>query len=134
MNMSTCGFVLVYAQAHVCLFVSVLCSVCAPFQCVVHQEAASRCFVPLCLTLACTEPLSGQNLCLEQATPVFPLLLLLLHILPTTSLQETLLLLPSFLPLSLLPPVTAVWAFIAPLPPSSFYLSTRMKDSVKEYV
>lgn len=42
-----------------CLFLilSVLCNVCAPLQCVVHQEVTGQCFVPLCLTLECTEPL-----------------------------------------------------------------------------
>lgn len=43
---------------------------------------------------------------------------------------------PPFLPPSLPPHphFTAVWAFITPLPPSSFYLSVRMKESVREYV
>lgn len=41
--------------------------------------------------------------------------------------------LPSSLP-PCSPPVIAVWAFITPLPPSSFYLSIRMKESVREYV
>lgn len=73
----------------------------APLQRLVCQEVNSKCFVPVRLTLEYPEPLQRQHLCLEQAASVFSLLFLFLHILLTTSLQETLLL-PSFL-LSSLP-------------------------------
>lgn len=110
---------------NVCLCMSVPCSVGTPLHCVVYQEVVLSPSVwhwhvqsprtsawnkpPLCFP-------SSFSFCISY------------HVSPGNTP-------PPFLP----PPhphpsITAVWAFITPLPPSSFYLSVRMKESVNEYV
>lgn len=119
-----------------CLLLHVLCArmsvclclcpvVCTPLQCVLYQEVVLSPSVwhwrvqsprtsawnkpPLCFP-------SSFSFCISY------------HVSPGNTP-------PPFLPPSRPhPSITAVWAFITPLPPSSFYLSVRMKESVKEYV
>lgn len=118
----------------VSLLATSICIVFAPLQCVVHQEEASQCVCPPLFDTGVyrspvrTEPLLGtSHPCVSP--PPSPSAYPAYHVSPGNAP-------PPFLPPSLphQPPVTAVWAFITPLPPSSFYLSARIKESVKEYV
>lgn len=86
--------------AATCLCLSQLCNVCSsPATCMSGSE--QQVFCSCLFDPGIHRALQRQHLCLEQAASVFSLLFLFLHILLTTSLQETLLL-PSFL-LSSLP-------------------------------
>lgn len=86
---------------------------------------------PPCLTPVCTDPCKDTTSTRNKPPLCFPSSFCI-SCLPRLSRKRSSSLPSSLPPFS--PPFTLVWAFITALPPSSFYLSATMKESVREYV